>query len=209
MQQNQLTGINVELVKLLCQRAKITCNISLLPWRRAFDMAQHNVYSGVFSTSRNAEREALFSWVGPIASEPGYLFRLKGRTEVNPANLDEAKNYILAVSRGDRLESYFQSKGFRYGSNMMGFSTRTEPIPLFFAHKVDLLSGSKRSLRSWMLEHNMPADTAEPLFLLADIGAHYLALNPQFPADVALALQRELDIIHQNGELTAILQRYP
>lgn len=205
----QLTGINVELVRTLCQRAQLSCNIELLPWRRAFEKAMHNANSGVFSTSRSRDREALFHWVGPIASQPGYLFRLKGRTEVNPSNLDQAKSFVVAVSRGDRLESYFQQHGFRYGNNMMGFSTRTEPIPLFVAHKIDLLAGSKRALRNWMLEHDLAADTAEPLFMLENTGEHYLALNLQFPADVAAALQQQLDTMQQNGELAALIQHFP
>ena len=90
----------------------------------------------------------------------------------------------------------------------MGFSTRTEPIPLFLANKVDLLAGSKRALRSWMLEQNMPADTAEPLFKLEDVGKHYLALNLRFPTDIALAMQVELDNMRKNGELAALVQSY-
>ncbi len=208
LQQNAITGINVDLVNALCQRLQLSCTITLLPWRRAFEQAQHHHFSGVFSTSRSADRESLFHWVGPIASEPGYLFRLKGRTEINPTNLTEAKNYIVAVSRGDRLEAFLQSNGFNYDRNLMGFSTRTEPIPLFLANKVDLLAGSKRALRSWMLEQNMPADTAEPLFKLEDVGKHYLALNLRFPTDIALAMQVELDNMRKNGELAALVQSY-
>ena len=204
----QLTGINVELVRTLCQRAQLSCNIELLPWRRAFEKAQHNVNSGVFSTTRSSDRETLFKWVGPIATQPGYVFRLKGRSEVNPSNLEQAKSFVVAVSRGDRLEGYFQQHGFRYGNNLMGFSTRTEPIPLFVAHKVDLLAGSKRALRSWMLEHDLAADTAEPLFELENIGEHYLALNLQFPAPIAQTLQNELETMQQNGELTELMLRF-
>lgn len=203
---DKITGINAELVRTLCQRLQLSCNIILLPWRRAFEQAQHHANSGVFSTTRSPDREALFRWVGPIASDYGYLFRLKGRSEVNPENLTQAKNFIVAVSRGDRLESYFESQGFSYNNNLLGFSTRTEPIPLFVAKRVDLLAGSKRALRSWMLEHNLPADTAEPLFQLDDIGQHYLALNLQFPADIASALQRELDNMQQSGEIAALIQ---
>lgn len=208
MHQNNLTGINVELVRTLCQRVKLTCSIDLLPWRRAFELVQHHKHSGVFSTTRSPDRETIFRWVGPIASDYGYVFRLKGRTEVNPDNLAQAKNFIVAVSRGDRLESYFEGHGFSYNTNLMGFSTRTEPIPLFVAKKVDLLVGSRRALHSWMREHNLPTDTAEPLFRLDDIGQHYLALNLRFPADVAKALQRELDIMQQNGEIAALIQTY-
>ncbi|GAB2907354.1 hypothetical protein GCM10027181_03050 [Rheinheimera gaetbuli] len=72
IEQDKLTGLNVELIRALCQRIQLSCNLQLLPWRRAFDMALHNPNSGVFSTSRSAEREMRFQWVGPIVSEAGY-----------------------------------------------------------------------------------------------------------------------------------------
>ena len=208
MQNDRVTGINAELVLTLCQRLELSCTISILPWRRAFGQAQLKQHSGVFSTTRAEDREALFQWVGPIASEHGYLFRLKNRAEVNPANLEQAKSYVLAVARGGRLETYFKNHGFTYDTNMIGFSSRTESIPLFLAKKIDLLAGSKRALASWMKEQNMPADTAEPLFRLNNVGEHYLALNLQFPAIVATKLQSELDQMRQSGELAAIIQRY-
>ncbi|SNY60453.1 amino acid ABC transporter substrate-binding protein, PAAT family [Arsukibacterium tuosuense] len=208
MQDDRVTGINAELVSTLCQRLELSCTISILPWRRAFGQAQREQNSGVFSTTRAEDREALFKWVGPIATDHGYVFRLRDRTEINPTNLEQAKNYVLAVSRGGRLETYFQHHGFSYDTNMMGFSTRTEPIPLFLAKKIDLLAGSKRALASWMNEHNMPADTAEPLFRLNNVGEHYLALNLQFPATVATKLQSELDKMRQSGELAALIERY-
>lgn len=205
---DDVVGINVELVQTLCQRLELSCTVTLLPWRRAFEQAQQQPHSGVFSTSRTEEREALFQWVGPIASDWGYLFRLKGRTEVNPTNLQEAKGFRLAVARGDVYESYFRRHGFEYGTSMIDFATKTEPVPLFLQGRIDLLVGSPRALRNWMLDHQVPADMAEPLFKLRNVGDNYLALNLQFPPDVVEQLQQTLDAMRQNGELAALVERY-
>ena len=208
LQDGEITGINVELVNMLCQRLELSCTISLLPWRRSFELAQQQSYSGVFSTSRTEARESLFQWIGPIASDWGYLFRLKGRTEVNPSNLDQAKAFKLAVARGDVYESYFQSRGFEYGISMIDFATKTEPVPLFLQGRIDLLVGSKRALRNWMLEHQVPADMAEPLFKLRNVGDNYLALNRQFPTELAMQLQQELDIMRDEGVISSLIQHY-
>lgn len=205
---DEVDGINVELMRQLCQRQQLDCTIMLLPWRRAFESAQNQQMSGVFSTARSEQREALFRWVGPIASDWGYVFRLKGRIEVNPTNLEQAKNFKLAVARGDVYESYFRQHGFAYGRNMVDFATKSEPLPLFMAKRVDLLVGSKRSLRSWLRDNNLPDDSAEPLFMLQDVGDNYLALNPNFPADLALKMQQELDQMRQQGVIDALILRY-
>lgn len=208
VQDGEVIGINVELVETLCQRLELSCSISLLPWRRAFSLAQQQPMSGVFSTSRTAAREQLFQWVGPIASDWGYLFRLKGRTEVNPASLDEAKAFKLAVARGDVYESYFKRHGFEYGINMIDFATKTEPVPLFLQGRIDLLVGSPRAVRSWMLQHDMPEDSAEPLFKLHDVGDNYLALNLAFPPKLASKLQLELELMREQGEISALINQY-
>ena len=205
---DKVDGINVELMRQLCNRLQIECKISLLPWRRAFENAQRQKMSGVFSTARSEERELLFQWIGPIASDWGYLFRLKGRNDVSPANLEQAKAYKLAVARGDVYESYFRAHGFVYGQNMLDFATKSEPVPLFLAGRIDLLVGSKRSLRIWMLEHNQPPETAEPLFMLQDVGDNYLALNQNFPFDLALAMQSELELMRQQGVFEALIEQF-
>ena len=205
---NRVEGINAELMRQLCLRLHLDCQLILLPWRRAFEHAQQQPMSGVFSTARSEQREALFRWVGPIASDWGYVFRLKGRLEVNPVDLEQAKHFKLAVARGDVYESYFRQHGFEFGQNMLDFSNKAEPVPLFLAGKIDLLVGSKRSLRNWMLEHQQPADTAEPLFMLEDVGDNYLALNVRFPAEIALKMQQELDLMRQQGIIDELVRQY-
>ena len=206
--EDQVEGINAALMRQLCQRLQLQCDIILLPWRRAFDSARQQTLSGVFSTARSAEREAQFRWIGPIASDWGYLFRLKGRAEVNPENLEQAKSFKLAIARGDVYESYFRQHGFEYGQNMLDFANKAEPVPLFLAGKIDLLVGSKRSLRNWMLEHQQPADTAEALFMLEDVGDNYLALNANFPAELAVKMQQELDLMRKQGIIEQLVRQY-
>ncbi|MBZ9613488.1 substrate-binding periplasmic protein [Rheinheimera maricola] len=207
-QDNKVEGINAELIRQLCQRVQLDCQMVVLPWRRAFENAQQQQMSGVFSTARSEQRESLFRWVGPIASDWGYVFRLKGRTEVNPVNLEQAKNFKLAVARADVYESYFRYHGFEYGRNMVDFATKSEPLPLFMAKRIDLLVGSKRSLRSWLRDNELPEDSAEPLFQLHDVGDNYLALNLDFPADLAFQLQQELELMRQQGVIEALIQQY-
>ncbi|WP_169337171.1 substrate-binding periplasmic protein [Arsukibacterium perlucidum] len=208
LEDGQVSGINVELMQQLCQRQKLDCQITLLPWPRAYENAQRHQMSGVFSTSRSAARESMFQWVGPIASDWGYLFRLKGRHDVNPGNLEEAKNYKLAIARGDVYENYFLNLGFEYGLNMLDFATKSEPLRLLMAHRIDLVVGSKRSLRSWLREQQLPEDSAEPIIILQDVGDNYLALNRAFPPELAERMQQELELMQQQGVIDLLIAQY-
>jgi len=100
----QITGLNTELVRRSCQIAKIQCEFRLLPWLRAYEAAQNDPKSGLYSTSRNPLREDAFQWVGPLAHASANMYWLTSRPDAPPRTLEQAKQYIVAVARGDVYE---------------------------------------------------------------------------------------------------------
>lgn len=73
----QITGLNTELVRRSCQIANIQCEFRLLPWLRAYEAAQNDPKAGLYSTSRNPLREEYFQWVGPLAHANANMYWLK------------------------------------------------------------------------------------------------------------------------------------
>lgn len=208
LEHDELKGINVELVQLLCQQLQLQCHLQLLPWARAFDLAQRDSYSGVFSTARSQQREALFQWVGPLASDWGYLYRLSSRPQVAPTSLQEAKHFSVAVVRGDVYEQYFRQHGFNYKENLLDFTTRSETIPLFLQGRIDLIPASPLAIGRWLAEYDAPADSAVAVFKLIDVGDNYLALHRDMPAEVVAQLQLTLLQFKQSDDYKLLLQRY-
>lgn len=209
MQQNEVVGINTELVALSCEQAGIECQFELYPWLRAYDNAIKHPFSGIFSTARTAERQALFQWVGPLSSSRGFFYRLKNRPQIKVNSLADAKNYVIGVARGDAYELYLLSEGFRYGENLLGFTNKAEVVALFLQGKVDLLIGSDRIVPHWLQNHNASIDDLEAVFELKHVSSNYLALNPAVPADIVKRLQTALDKLMADGELLQRLnQKY-
>ncbi|WP_333607281.1 substrate-binding periplasmic protein [Arsukibacterium sp.] len=208
LEQGELKGINVELVQQLCQQLALECQFQLLPWARAFELAQRDVNSGVFSTARSPQREALFQWVGPLASDWGYLFRLRSRPEVAPVDLEQAKAFSIAVVRGDVYEQYFLRQGFKYRENLLDYSTRAESIPLFLQGRVDLIPASPLAISRWLAEYDAPPDVAEIVFKLRGVGDNYLALHPQMRTELVAQLQQALQQFVQSADYQQLLQRY-
>ncbi len=60
--QTQEGGPFPEIVRAVCESMKIECTFKLLPWRRAYAMAESGAAHGIFVLARTAEREKLFHY---------------------------------------------------------------------------------------------------------------------------------------------------
>jgi polar amino acid transport system substrate-binding protein len=71
-------GMAPELVRALLQRLGETASIQVVPWSRGFHTVQRTPGTALFVTIRNAEREPLFKWVGPVLLTQDSYYALKG-----------------------------------------------------------------------------------------------------------------------------------
>jgi polar amino acid transport system substrate-binding protein len=60
------TGPFPELVRAVCDAMKIECTFKLLPWRRAYAMAEGGTAHGIFVLARTPEREKLFHFTDMV-----------------------------------------------------------------------------------------------------------------------------------------------
>lgn len=204
----EVRGINADILSEACKVAKLECEMVSLPWLRSYALAQQHENAGLFPTVRTAKRAKHFQWVGPLASSKAYLYRLKSRPEVNPVSLQDAKNYGIAVARGDVYEEYFLSLGFESGKNLLGFATKSEPIPLFLKGKVDLIVASELVMPAWLSALYQPVDLAEPILDISLIGNNFLALNNRMPPQTVRQLQQAIDTLKSSGRFRQIISRY-
>ena len=58
------------------KRSGTPYHLHFLPWARAYTYGLEKPQHCVFSTSRTAEREALFKWVGPVSQIDWVLYAL-------------------------------------------------------------------------------------------------------------------------------------
>ncbi len=64
--QGKAAGPMTEVVEALCAAMRKSCEVQVLPWRRALDMAEAGEVNGIFSVLRSPEREAKFFITQPI-----------------------------------------------------------------------------------------------------------------------------------------------
>jgi len=204
----EVRGINADILREACQLARLQCDMVSLPWLRAYSLAQQHENAGLFPTVRTNKRAKHFQWVGPLASSKAYLYRLKSRPDVNPVSLEAAKNFGIAVARGDVYEEYFLAMGFESGKNLLDFATKSEPIPLFLKGKVDLIVASELVMPAWLSALHQPVDLAEPVLDISLIGHNFLALNNKMPPHTVQQLQQAIDSLKSSGRFRQIISRY-
>ena len=207
LQQQQVRGINADLLRFACERAEIECEFVTYPWLRAFELVQKNPQSGIFSIVRTAKRVPLFQWVGPLVSSNAYLYRLKHRTDIKLQNLNDAKAYSIGVAHGDVYEEFFLAHGFAHGKNLVKFSTKSESFPLFLKGKIDLLISSELVVKAWLQQQENPPEV-EIVLDVSMAGQNYLALHPAVPVAIAQALQQALQQLETEGKVQPLIRTY-
>ncbi|MCC2614714.1 transporter substrate-binding domain-containing protein [Aestuariibacter halophilus] len=203
-------GINVDIVRLACQGAKITCTFEMLPWNRAYRNALDTPHAGLVSVSRTPQREGVFVWVGPLAYSQTYLYRLVARSDLAGMNRERLLNYSIGLPRNDVYEAIFTEWGFVAGRNLMLFSRKQESLHLFLRGKLDFIVGSELTLPYALAEAGLTTQSVVAAMAVNDpkLQGNFLALNPQVPVEWVDGLRLSLERLRKNGQLKSIVEHY-
>ena len=69
-------GTSTEAVRALIAKAGLEANITVMKWDDAYSKAQASANTCIYSTARVENREKLFKWFGPIATNNWALYAL-------------------------------------------------------------------------------------------------------------------------------------
>ncbi len=106
-----VTGMSTEKIIALMTRAGEKYTLTAYPWARSIQMAQNNLDTCVYSTSRTPGREELYKWVGPLTTNNWVLFARADDTR-RPKTLEDLRPYTIGTYRNDAIAEYFSLKGF-------------------------------------------------------------------------------------------------
>lgn len=195
-------GISVEVVKAVQKKVGNSDPIDVHSWNRAYQMALSEPNTLLFLMNRTPERENLFKWAGPIASNDTYFFK---RTD-NPLeikSLEDAKKVKLIGAGAETNVDFIvlKSKGF---TNLSTLDTQSNPIVLIINKRVEL-GGSNPLTAFFNLKKN-----GYPLDVVANTGVKvfsadlYIAFSKGTDDAIVLKWQKALDELRESGELQKI-----
>lgn len=143
---NKLTGLGVDIVKLMFAELGEQPKIELLPWARAYDLALNHRNVMIFTILRSEQRQKQFKWVGDFLVQNYYFLALKNRGDINIRNIQDVKQHLVGVSRDSFEHQLLLKYGFYIEKNLHVNVAQLPLIEMLYAGKVDMIFGSKITL---------------------------------------------------------------
>jgi len=207
VQQGKVAGFATELVEQTFTEAGVAYQISFQSWSRAYQLALRDSNTCIYSMSRSPEREALFQWVGELSYNTTALYTMVSRTDVQVSSLEDARRYVVAVTRDDVTHHYLLKHGFEEGKNLYVLDGVANLLPVFSGRRndIDLVIVNDTILRYRAQEAGLPANQFRRLLVLPDLPLDFhLACSLKTPEATVQKLRASLAALKADGRFARI-----
>lgn len=204
MRDGQPAGIVSEMVLAMMADLDLDEPIRLTAWRNAYALAQVHPNTILFSMDRTPAREALFKWVGPVASNTASFYaRADAELEVNDLN-DARAMPAIATTSDWWTETALQEAGF---DNLISAPHPSQNVQALMAGEVDLSIFTDLTVAEIVSEAGYALEDLKPVF---SVDSHdiYIALSIDTPDEEVRRWQAALDQLKADGRFADIYQRY-
>jgi len=197
----RVIGFATEKIRVIMERLGIDYEIEMLPWKRAYLLAQTQAGTCVYSTTRVPERETLFKWVGPTHENDWTLFGLAGRN-YQVATIEDARKYRIGGYNGDVRSETLIAQGFMVDT----VQDRVANPRKLLVDRIDLWASSLR-VGSAIVAENGWSGHIVPVLTFKRTGL-YLACNPGVPDALVAKMNATLRAMNSEGLSAAIERKY-
>jgi len=136
----ELQGLSVDIVREIMKRLELDLTIKILPWARSYKMLQKKPDVMLFSTTRTADRDKQFKWVGPLIKLE-WVFLARKDSNVFITSLDDARSVSqIGTYREDARQQYLKAHGF---TNLYSVNEMPQLLKMLDLKRVDLIATSK------------------------------------------------------------------
>jgi polar amino acid transport system substrate-binding protein len=201
MGEGQVIGFATEKIRLIMQRVGISYEIEIMPWKRAYLLAQTQADTCVYSTTRVPEREAMFKWIGPTHENDWTLFGRADR-DYHIATIEDARKYRIGAHNGDVRSDALIAQGFIVDSVQDRLSNPRKLL----VNRIDLWASSVRVGSAIVAENGWSGQIVPVLtFKRTEL---YLACNNAVPDALVAKMNAALRAMNSEGVSGAIERKY-
>jgi polar amino acid transport system substrate-binding protein len=201
MGERQVVGFATEKIRAIMERVGIDYDIEMLPWKRAYLLAQSQPDTCVYSTTRVPDREAMFKWIGPTHENDWTLF---GRADRNYriTSIEDARKYRIGTYNGDVRSDALIAQGFIVDTVQ---DKLANPRKLL-VNRIDLWASSVRVGTAIVAENGWGGQIIPVLtFKRTEL---YLACNLSVPDALVVRMNAALRAMNSEGVSAAIERKY-
>lgn len=191
----KVTGFCTEVVEDIQRRLNNHASIQVLPWKRAYQMAQERPNTALYCTMRTAERENLFKWVGPVTTSQTNFYAKSGST-IRINNLEDAKKQgPILIPRGFYSYQYLQGLGFQ---NLEAVDSAQIMLKMLLAGRRSLMVLDSQLLPSLLEKINARPEEVE-MIQTALTTRSYVAFSKATADETVAKWQSALDQMKREG----------
>ena len=177
--------------------------ISVYPWKRAYNFALTKKNNAVFSMIRSQKRENLFKWVGPIA-EKRFSFYARKDFNFKINSFEDLRAFSVGVQRGSFAEDFLTDKGFK---NIQKANSVTQYIQMLAGKRFDLILDSYSTVTKMIDNLNMSRDDFKEVLVVKKLFL-YMGFNKDTDDSIITAWQNAYDELYKNGKIKEIYMNY-
>lgn len=205
-EEGKVTGLGTEIVQALLQEVGIEANIQVLPWARAYKMAQEEKNVLIYTIARTPQREDLFKWIGLVVEQQGTLFVLKSRDDIVIGTLDDAHKYRVGSVIEDARTQYLISQGFDEIDQVSSNETNMKKL---LRGRIDIWVEDELTAY-YLLKQNghEPQDTVKILYQFPLGGGGHIAFSSSTSDELVEKFKQAYEKIKQDGTYERILGKY-
>lgn len=202
-------GFATELVRQTFADAGIPYQIEFQSWSRAYQLALRDPDTCIYSISKSKDRQPLFHWVGELSFNSTAIYGLTDRTDIQLQSLEQAKNYVIAVTRDDVTHHYLLAKGFVEGKNLYVLENVANMLNVLAGRRqgIDLVVINETILKYRAAESGVAFAKFRKLLPLPDLPLDFhLACSLKTPASTVDKLRRGLARLKADGRFNKIVE---
>jgi polar amino acid transport system substrate-binding protein len=198
------TGISVDIVKDIIKKTGDKDNITIVPWARSYHDIQIKKNQVLFVMTRTKQRENLFKWVGPLASNNWVIFANKN-FKGTISSLEELKSdkYTIGTYKDDACELFLKEKNFKNFSSVPQNELNVKKLA---RNRIDFwITGEYQGILTAKRFNKL--NKIKKVFNVKDTQL-YIAFSKDVDDSIINRWQKELDILKANGKYQKILDKY-
>jgi polar amino acid transport system substrate-binding protein len=207
---NYVEGLSTTVIQEALKLTPYDYDFKIFPWSRSFFLAQAKENTCIYLISRDKEREKLFKWVTPILLTNDYFIGLSARTDIKINNLEDVKNYKVAVLKEDRTYYDLLKRGFVENKNLFVINDSTSMLKLLTRRKqIDFILADTINVKYRAMFNNMDYELFKTYFKLNETPTElYLACSLKTSEEVVEKLAQAINTIKKNGTYDKIFDTW-
>ena len=200
----RIKGLSVDIVREILRRIGQPDTIALVPWARGYQLAQSEADTALFSTTRLPQREAMFSWVGPLYRQRWGFYRWHANP-IRIADIEAAKQVKrIGTYRQDAKMQYLQALGFE---NLVPTNKNITNLTHLQRGDIDLWVSSDFNMPYLARQAGASPDQLALAYAFHTVG-NYIAFSKGTSPHVIRLWQAVLDEMKSDGSYRRICRKY-